>query len=94
MDYRNYYGKYLKKVTTKSGQSGSITIRKWKYAEEMFVHQYLRERGTVTNVEFEENYERYEEELLQAESERVGTAEQEEQTVASVKIKFKNKINL
>jgi hypothetical protein len=48
----------------------------------------------VTYLQFEENYESYEEELLQAESEHGGTAEQEEQTVASAKTKFKNKINL
>jgi hypothetical protein len=95
MDCRNYYRRYLKKMTTNSGQSGSITIPKWKYAEEMsFVPQYLCERDNVTYLQFEENYERYEEELLQAESEHGGAAEQEEQTVASSKIKLKNKINL
>jgi hypothetical protein len=57
MDCRNYYRRYLKKVTTKNGQSGSITIPKWKYAEEMsFVRQYLRERDNVTYSQFEENY--------------------------------------
>ena len=52
----------------------------------------LRERDTVTNLEFGEKGETDEEELLQAESEHDGTAEQEEQTPASAKNKFKNKI--
>jgi hypothetical protein len=83
----------LKKLTTKSGQSASIKIPKWKYADEMsFVRPYLRERDTVTNLEFDEKGETDEEELLQAQSEYDGTAEQEEQTAASAKNKFKNKI--
>ena len=42
----------------------------------------LRERDTVTNLEFGEKGETDEEELLQSESEHDGTAEQEEQTPA------------
>jgi hypothetical protein len=53
---------------------------------------YLLERDTVTNLEFDKKGETNEEELLQAESEHDGTAEQEEQTPASAKNKFKNKI--
>jgi len=84
---------YLKKLTTKSGQSVSIKIPKWKYADEIsFVRSYLRERDTVTNLEFEEKDETDEEKLLQAESEHDGTAAQQEQTPASAKNKFKNKI--
>jgi hypothetical protein len=80
----------LKKLTTKSGQSASIKIPKWKYADETsFVHLYLHERDTVTNLEFYEKGEMDEEELLQAESEHDGTAEQEEQIPASAKNKFK-----
>jgi hypothetical protein len=61
----------------------SIIVSKSIYADEMsFVHLYLRERDTVTNVEFDEKGETVEEELLQAESEHNGTAEQEEQTAA------------
>jgi len=52
----------------------------------------LRERDTVTNLEFGEKGETDEEELLQAKSEHDGTAEQEEQTSASGKNKFENKI--
>jgi hypothetical protein len=74
---REQYRKYLKKLTTKSGQFASIKIPKWKYADEMsFVRPYLCERDTVTNLEFEEKGETDEEELLQAESEHGGTAEQ------------------
>jgi hypothetical protein len=73
----------LKKVTTKSGQSASIKIPKWKYSDQMsFVRPYWRERDTVTNLEFDEKGETDEEELLQAESEHGGTAEKEEQTAA------------
>jgi hypothetical protein len=69
---------YFKKLTTKSGQSASIKILKWKYADEMsFLRPYLLERDTVTNLEFDEKDETDEEELLQAESEHYGTAEQE-----------------
>jgi hypothetical protein len=81
-------------VTIKSDQSASIPIPKWKYADEMFLLPYLRERDAVKNLEFDEKGETYEEELLQAESEHDGTAEQEEQPPVSAKIKFKNKINL
>jgi hypothetical protein len=49
----------------------------------------LRERDTVTNLEFDVNGETDEEELLHAESEHGGTAEQEEQTLASAKISSK-----
>jgi hypothetical protein len=80
-------------VTTESGQSASIKIPKWKYADEMsFVRPYLRETVTVTNLEFEEKGETDEKELLQAQSEHDGAAEQEEQTPANAKCKFKNKI--
>jgi len=80
-------------MTTKSGQSASIKIPKCKYADEMsFMPPYLRERDTVTNVEFDERGETDEEELVQAQSEHDGTAEQEEQTSASANNKFKNKI--
>jgi hypothetical protein len=72
----------LKKLTTKSGQTASIKIPKWKYADEMFVHPYLLERETVTNLEFDEKVKTNEEEMLQAEREHDGTAEQQ----------FKNKI--
>jgi len=79
----------LKKQTTKSGQSASIKIPKWKYADEMsFVRPYLHNRDTVTNLEFDEKGETDEEELLQAD----GAAEKEEQTPASAKDKFENKI--
>ena len=82
--------KYLKKLIAKSGQSASIKIPKWKYADEMsFVRPYLRERDTVTNLEFDEKGESDEEELLQAQSEHDGTAEQEEQTPASANNKLK-----
>jgi hypothetical protein len=90
---RDQYRKYLKKLTTKSGQPASIKIPKWKYADEMsFVRPYLRKRNTVTNLEFDGKGETDEEELLQTQSKHDGTAEQEEQTPASVKNKFKNKI--
>jgi hypothetical protein len=80
-------------MTAKSGQSASIKIPKWKYADEMsFVRPYLRERDTVSALEFDEKGEMDEEELLQAESEHDCTAEQEEQTLASAKNKFTNKI--
>jgi hypothetical protein len=86
-------------MTNKSGQSASIKIPKWKYADEMsFVRPYLRERDTGTNIEVE-NFsltevkdETDEDELLQAESDHDCTAEQEEQTPASTKTKVKNKI--
>jgi len=58
----------------------------------LFICLYLHERDTVTNLEFDKKGETDEEELLQAESEHDGTAEQEEQTSASAKNKFKNKI--
>jgi hypothetical protein len=77
-------------VTIESGQSALIKIPKWKYADEMsFVRPYLRERDTVKNLEFDEKGEPYEEELLQAENEHDGTAEQEEQTPASAINKLK-----
>ena len=42
---RDRYRKYMKKQTTKSGQSASIKIPKWKYADEMsLVRTYWRER--------------------------------------------------
>jgi hypothetical protein len=83
----------LKKLTTKSGQPASITIPKWKYADEMsFVGLCLHETDTVTNLEFDEKGEMNEEELLQVESEHDGTAEQEQQTPASAKNELKNKI--
>jgi hypothetical protein len=82
----------LKKLTTKSGQSASIKIPKLIYADEMsFVRPYLRERDTVTNLEFDEKGETDQEELLQAESEHDGTAEKEE-APASAKNKLENKI--
>jgi hypothetical protein len=56
-----------------------------------FVRPYLLARDTVTDLEFDEKGNTYEEEFLQAESEHDGRAEQEEQ---SAKNKFKNKINL
>jgi hypothetical protein len=75
----------LKKLTTRSDKSASIKIPKWKYADEMsFVRPYLRERDTVTNLEFYVKGET-DEELLQAESEHDRTAKQEEQTPASAK---------
>jgi len=74
---RDQYRKYLKKLTTKSGQSASIKIPGWKYADEMsFVCPHLCERDTLTNLEFDEKDETDEEELLQAESEHDGTVEQ------------------
>ena len=83
----------MRKLATKSGQSASIKIPKWKYADEMsFVHPYLRERDIVTKLEFDEIGEMDEEELLQADSEHDGTAEQEDQSPASAKNKFKNRI--
>ena len=48
---------------------------------------------TVKNLEFDENSETYEEELLVAESEHDGTAEQEEHHSAIAKNKL-DKINL
>jgi len=48
----------------------------------------------VTNLESDEKGEMYEEELLQAESDHDGTAEEEEQTPASANNKLKSKINL
>ena len=90
---RDQYRKYLRKLTTKSGQSASVKIPKWKYADEMsFVRPYLRERDTITNLEIDIKGETDEEELLQAESEHEGTAEQEEQTPASARKKFKNEV--
>ena len=90
---RDHYRKYLKKLATKIVQSAPIKIPKWKYADEMFfVLPYLRDRDTVTNLEFDEQGETNEEGLLQAESEHDGAAEQEEQAPASAKNKFKNKI--
>ena len=56
--------------------------------------QNLRERDTVTDIEFDEKGKTNEEELLQAESEHDGTAEQEEQTPASAENKLKNEIKL
>jgi hypothetical protein len=50
-----------------------------------FVRPYLRERETVTTLESDVKGETYEEELLQAESEHDGTAEQKEQTPPSAK---------
>jgi hypothetical protein len=82
----------LKKLTTESGLTASIKIPKWKYVGEMFVRPYLHERETVTNLEFYEKGETNEEELLQAECEHDGTAEQQLQTPSSAKYKFKNKI--
>ena len=52
----------------------------------------LRERDTVTNLEFDVKGETDEEELLQAESKHDGTAEKEDQTPASAKNNFVNKI--
>jgi hypothetical protein len=52
----------------------------------------LRERDTVTNLEFDLKGVTDEEEMLQAESEHDGSAEQEQRTPASAKNKFKNKI--
>jgi len=83
---RDRYRKHLKKQTTKSGQYASIKVPRWKYADEMsYVRQYLCERNTVTNLEFDENGVADEEELLEAKSEYDGTTEQEEQTPASAK---------
>jgi hypothetical protein len=90
---RDQYRKYLKKRITNSGQSASIKILKWKNVDEMsFVRPYLLERDTVTNLYFGVKGETNEEELLQAENEYDGTAEQEEQTPASAKNKFRNQI--
>jgi len=47
---------------------------------------YSPERDTVTDLEFNENGETDEEELLQAESEHDGTAEQEDGTPVSANI--------
>jgi hypothetical protein len=79
----------LKKLTTKSSQSASRKIPKWKYAEEMFLRPYLRKRGTVTNLEFDEKGETDEEELLQAECERDGTAEKRSSFLQVQKISSK-----
>ena len=90
---RDQYRKYLRKLTTKSGHSAPVKIPKWKYADEMsFVRPYLRERDTITNLEIDIKGETDEEELLQAESEHEGTAEQEEQTPTSARNKFKNEV--
>jgi hypothetical protein len=70
-------------------QKWSIKIPKWKYVDEMsFVHPYLRETDTITNLEFDEKGKTDEEELLQAESEHDGTAEQEGQTPVTANNKF------
>jgi hypothetical protein len=53
---------------------------------------YSPERDTITNLKFNENGETDEEELLQAESEHDGTAEQEDGTPVSAKNKFKYRI--
>jgi hypothetical protein len=83
---RDKHRKYLKKHTTKSGQSASIKIPRWKYADEMsFVRPYLRERDTVNSLEFDEKGETDEEELLRAKSGHDFTAEQEQQTPESAK---------
>jgi hypothetical protein len=58
-----------------------------------FVRPYLRERDTVTNLEFDVKGETDEEELLQAESKHDGTAEKEEQTPASAKNNFENRFS-
>jgi len=55
-------------------------------------HICVKETDTVTNLEFDIKGETDEEELLQAESKHDVTAEKEEQTPASAKIKFENKI--
>jgi hypothetical protein len=79
----------LKKLTTKSGQSASIKIPKWKDADEMsIVRPYLRERDIVTILEFDVKGETDEEELLPAESEHDGTAGRKEQTPPSAKNKI------
>jgi hypothetical protein len=57
-----------------------------------FVRPYLGDKNTVTNLEFDEKGETGGEELLQTDSEHDGTAEQEKQTPASAKYKFRNKI--
>lgn len=89
----DYYRKYLKKVSAKSGQS-EIKIPKWKYADEMsFVRQYLHGRDAVTNLQFDEKGKMDEEELLQAEKEHDSTAEKEEQTPAIAKNKVKYQIS-
>jgi hypothetical protein len=83
----------LKKRIIKSGQFASIKIPKWKYFDEKsFVRPYLRERDTVTNLDFDVKGEAVEEELSQAESEYDGTVEHEEQTTESEKNMFKIKI--
>lgn len=92
---QNQYRKYLKKVTTKSGNSAHIP--KWKYADEMsFVHLNLHAMDAVIHLVddklslLEIRDETDEEEFLQAESECDGTVEQEEQTPASAKNKFRD----
>jgi predicted ATPase len=53
---RDQYRKYLKNLTTKSGKSTSIKIAN---ADEIsFVRPYLRERETVTNLEFDKKARR------------------------------------
>jgi len=65
---RDQYRKCLKKHTTKGGHSASIKIWKWKCADEMsLMRPYLRERGTVTNLQFDVKGETDEGEVLQAE---------------------------
>jgi cytochrome c551/c552 len=49
----------------------------------------LRERDTISNLEFDEKGETNEEELLQAESEHDGTAEQEKQIPVTANNKLK-----
>jgi len=52
----------------------------------------VKETDTVTSLELDVKGETDEEELLQAESKHDVTAEKEEQTPASTKIRFENKI--
>jgi hypothetical protein len=54
---RDQYRKYLKKMTTKSGQSASIKISTWKYADEMSSCTRICVKDTVTNLEFDEKDE-------------------------------------
>ena len=46
---RDQYRKYMKKLTTESGQSASMKIHKWEYAVEVsFEGPYVREGDLLT----------------------------------------------
>jgi len=76
------WGNLLPKVVNKNSE---VEICWWDVVRA----PYLRERDTISNLEFDEKGETNEEELLQAESEHDGTAEQEKQTPVTANNKLK-----